>query len=220
MKFRMSIGLSYRTWKKTRDFSGVETSEHAITVWCSNQLICEASSQFTRRREVTHSNPVEVLKFFQASFCNGILQWHSAISIPQSINAIYFSYMISLDDRVRQRFCSVSKISRHQLVGLVEFSLFEWKKPFLVALDGQLFQLAPNVVEMVHAWPRSMGSLLLLNWARNIVFSNVWKRLEKCFILKVQRFQPKWMELLTHEQSKRDNGSGLRTKGYRISVET
>lgn len=48
---------------------------------------------------------------------------------------------------------------------------------------------------------------------------NGWKSVP---LLKYNSFNRNrlWMELLTHDQSKGDNGSGLRTNGYRMSVET
>ena len=82
---RNLMQLRKEAWKKKKkiqDFNGVWTRDLAIPVRCSNQLSYEATNvsgfiaQLVRAshryREVTGSNPVEVLNFFQASLRNCI----------------------------------------------------------------------------------------------------------------------------------------------------
>ena len=63
--------LRKRSSKKLHDFNGICTRDLAIPLRRSNQLSYEAtdvgSRSCVRYREVTGSNPVEVLNFFQAS---------------------------------------------------------------------------------------------------------------------------------------------------------
>ena len=66
--------------KKIRDFNGIWTHDLAVLVWCSNQLSYEVTDigswsimclfrESHQYREVTRSDPVEVLYFFfQASY--------------------------------------------------------------------------------------------------------------------------------------------------------
>lgn len=93
LKFRMSIGLSYRAWKKQGTLAGLKP--------VSSRQRCGAPTNWSAKlvRNLlgvtrSHIQP----RWSPEIFSVFILQWHSAILIPQSINAIHLSYMFSLDD--------------------------------------------------------------------------------------------------------------------------